>query len=93
MLLCIGLGEFMRHVKCAVLAAVLLLTGCGSTGVFPSQTGRDWKDADASGIPLKKGADQCKEQAKLNSKIATGVAQQADVAGDFYEQCMQSRGY
>lgn len=83
----------MRRVTVAALAAALLLTGCSTTGVFPSQTGRDWHDADASGVPLKKGADQCKDQAKLNARIATGVAQQADVAGDFYEQCMQSRGY
>jgi hypothetical protein len=83
----------MRRVTFAALAAALLLTGCGTTGVFPSQTGRDWHDVDASGVPLKRGADQCKDQAKLNSRIATGVAAQADVAGDLYEQCMQGRGY
>lgn len=83
----------MTKLTFAALAAAILLTGCGSTGVFPSQTGRDWKDVDDSGIPIQKGASQCKEQAKLNSKIATGVAQQAEVAGDFYEQCMRDRGY
>jgi hypothetical protein len=83
----------MTKLTFAALAAAILLTGCSGVGVFPSQTGRDWKDADDSGIPLQKGAGQCKEQAKLNSKIATGVAQQAEVAGDLYEQCMRNRGY
>jgi hypothetical protein len=61
--------------------------------VFPSQSGKDWKDVDENGVPLQTGAAQCKDQAKLNAKIATGVAQQAEVAGDFYEQCMKGRGY
>jgi hypothetical protein len=76
-----------------VLAASVLLSACSTTGVFPSQSGKDWKDVDENGVPLQTGAAQCKDQAKLNAKIATGVAQQAEVAGDFYEQCMKSRGY
>ena len=71
----------------------MMLAACSTTGVFPSQTGRSWKDADNEGVPLQRGAGQCKEQAKLNAKIATGVAQQAEVAGDLYEQCMVGRGY
>ena len=71
----------------------MMLAACSTTGVFPSQTGRSWKDADTEGVPLQRGAGQCKEQAKLNAKIATGVAQQAEVAGDLYEQCMVARGY
>ena len=71
----------------------MMLTACSTTGVFPSQTGRAWKDADNDGVPLQRGAGQCKEQAKLNAKIATGVSQQAEVAGDLYEQCMVGRGY
>jgi len=71
----------------------MLLAACSTTGVFPSQTGRSWKDADNDGVSLQRGAGQCKEQAKLNAKIATGVAQQAEVAGDLYEQCMVARGY
>jgi hypothetical protein len=69
------------------------LVACSTTGVFPSQSGKPWKDADENGVPLQTGAAQCKDQAKLNAKIATGVAQQAEVAGDFYEQCMKDRGY
>ena len=75
------------------LAASVLLAACSTTGVFPSQSGKPWKDADENGVPLQTGAAQCKDQAKLNAKIATGVAQQAEVAGDFYEQCMKGRGY
>jgi hypothetical protein len=85
--------RFRTLVRTLVLATPLLLAACSTTGVFPSQTGRSWKDADNSGVPLQTGAGQCKEQAKLNSKIATGIAQQAEVAGDFYEQCMVGRGY
>ena len=83
----------MIRLRILVLAAPILLAACNTTGVFPSQTGKPWKDVDDSGVPLQVGAGQCKEQAKLNAKIATGVSQQAEVAGDFYEQCMISRGY
>jgi hypothetical protein len=83
----------MIRLRVLVLTAPLLLAACSTTGVFPSQSGRDWKDVDNEGVPLQKGAGQCKEQAKLNAKIATGVAQQAEVAGDLYEQCMVGRGY
>ncbi|HEX4504487.1 MAG TPA: hypothetical protein VH722_02055 [Alphaproteobacteria bacterium] len=76
-----------------IISVPLLLAACDTTGVFPSQSGRAWKDADTEGVPLQKGAGQCKDQAKLNAKIATGVAQQAEVAGDLYEQCMVGRGY
>jgi hypothetical protein len=80
-------------VRVLALAAPILLAACNTTGVFPSQTGKPWKDADNDGVPLQVGAGQCKEQAKLNAKIATGVAQQSEVAGDLYEQCMVARGY
>jgi hypothetical protein len=83
----------MIRLRILALAAPILLAACSTTGVFPSQSGKDWKDTDENGVPLQKGASQCKEQAKLNARIATGVAQQAEVAGDFYEQCMKSRGY
>jgi hypothetical protein len=83
----------MIRLRILALAAPILLAACSTTGVFPSQSGKAWKDADENGVPLQTGAGQCKEQAKLNAKIATGVAQQAEVAGDFYEQCMKSRGY
>jgi hypothetical protein len=83
----------MIRLRILALAAPILLAACNTTGVFPSQDGKPWKDVDNSGVPLQVGAGQCKEQAKLNAKIATGVAQQAEVAGDFYEQCMVARGY
>jgi hypothetical protein len=83
----------MIRLRILALAAPILLAACSTTGVFPSQSGKAWKDADENGVPLQTGAGQCKEQAKLNAKIATGVAQQAEVAGDFYEQCMKNRGY
>jgi predicted small secreted protein len=74
------------------LAASVLLAACNTTGVFPSQSGKDWKDVDENGVPLQTGAAQCKDQAKLNAKIATGVAQQAEVAGGFSDPCIQDRG-
>ena len=83
----------MIRLRLLALAVPILLAACNTTGVFPSQTGKSWKDVDDNGVPLQTGAGQCKEQAKLNAKIATGVAQQAEVAGDLYEQCMQGRGY
>jgi hypothetical protein len=83
----------MIRLRMLALAAPILLAACNTTGVFPSQSGKDWKDVDENGVPLQTGAAQCKDQAKLNAKIATGVAQQAEVAGDFYEQCMKGRGY
>jgi hypothetical protein len=83
----------MIRLRTLALAAPLLLAACDTTGVYPSQSGRAWKDADSNGVTLQTGAGQCKEQAKLNAKIATGVDKQAEVAGDFYEQCMIGRGY
>jgi hypothetical protein len=83
----------MIRLRILALAAPILLAACNTTGVFPSQTGKPWKDVDDNGVPVQTGAGQCKEQAKLNAKIATGVAQQAEVAGDLYEQCMVARGY
>jgi hypothetical protein len=83
----------MIRLRALAILLPMVLTACNTTGVFPSQSGRSWKDADNEGVPLQRGAAQCKEQAKLNAKIATGVAQQAEVAGDFYEQCMVGRGY
>ena len=83
----------MIRLRTLALATPLLLAACSTTGVFPSQTGRSWKDVDNDGVPLQTGAGQCKKQAMLNSKIATGVAQQPEVAGDLYEQCMVGRGY
>lgn len=75
------------------LAAVLALSACSNVGVYPSQTGRDWKDVDDNGVSVGRGARECKEQAKLSAAHATGIKLQADVAGDLYEQCMQRRGY
>ena len=83
----------MGRMKLGMMAAAFVLAGCNTVGVFPSQTGKPWKDVDDAGVPVQTGAGQCKDQAKLNAKIATGVAQQAEVAGDFYEQCMRARGY
>ncbi|MDB5394369.1 MAG: hypothetical protein JWM91_1875 [Rhodospirillales bacterium] len=83
----------MRRLHLTAITAGLLLAGCNTVGVFPSQTGRPWKDADATGVSLGKGAAECKYQAKLSAAGATGVSQQAEVAGDLYEQCMTRRGY
>jgi hypothetical protein len=73
--------------------AMVMLTACSTTGVFPSQTGKPWNDADENGVPLGKGAKECKYQATIGSSSSTGVSKQADVAGDLYEQCMRDRGY
>ena len=73
--------------------ALVILTACGNTGVFPSQTGKPWNDVDENGVSLSRGAKECKYQAMVGSAASTGVAKQSDVAGDLYEQCMRDRGY
>jgi hypothetical protein len=73
--------------------AMVMLTACSNTGVFPSQTGKAWNDADENGVSLSTGAKECKYQAMVGSASATGVSKQSDVAGDLYEQCMHNRGY
>ena len=71
----------------------MLLAGCSQVGVFPSETGRPWKDVDSDGVALGKGAAECKYQAKISAAAVTGVPQQGEVATDLYEQCMNRRGY
>ena len=83
----------MRRLRSMAIGAAILLAGCNGVGVFPSQTGRAWKDADDAGVPLGKGGAECKYQAKISSAASTGVSKQAEVAGDLYEQCMVRRGY
>jgi len=83
----------MIRVTIFALAAVVSLAACGTTGVFPAQSGPEWKDADENGVPLKTGARECKYQATTSAAAATGIAKQADIAGDLYEQCMRNRGY
>lgn len=73
-------------------AAALVLAGCNA-GVFPAQSGPAWKDVDTDGVPLGKGAAECKYQATHSSYQATGIAKQAEVATDLYESCMRARGY
>ncbi len=83
----------MIRLRILVVAACVVVAGCNTVGIFPSQTGKPWKDADDNGVPLSKGAAECKYQAKAMSAQVTGVSQQAEVAGDLYEQCMHRRGY
>ena len=59
----------MIRLRILALAAPILLAACNTTGVFPSQSGKPWKDVDDNGVPVQTGAGQCKEQAKLNAKI------------------------
>ncbi len=83
----------MIRVTIFALTAVVSLAACSTTGVFPAQAGPEWKDADENGVPLKTGARECKYQATTGAAAATGIAKQADIAGDLYEQCMRNRGY
>ena len=76
-----------------MVLGALALAGCGAVGVYPSQTGKPWKDVDDAGVPLQTGAKECKYEATTGAAAATGIAKQADVAGDFYESCMRNRGY
>jgi hypothetical protein len=86
--------EEIRMIRIGTFAvALVMLTACSNTGVFPSETGKPWNDADENGVPLSKGAKECKYQAMTSSASATGVAKQSEVAGDLYEQCMRNRGY
>jgi hypothetical protein len=83
----------MKHKRLLFIGVALALTGCNATGVYPAQSGPAWKDVDNNGVPLHKGATECKYQATTSSAAATGIAKQADVAGDLYESCMRARGY
>lgn len=83
----------MRRIGLLAIGAILALSGCNATGIYPAQTGPAWKDVDNNGVPLHKGANECKYQATTSSAAATGIAKQADVAGDLYESCMRARGY
>ena len=83
----------MIQFRLLALAGAIMLAGCSNTGVFPSQTGKDWNDVDENGVPLSRGAKECKYQATAGAAAATGVAKQGEVAGDLYEQCMRNRGY
>ncbi len=76
-----------------LVGTALILAGCGTVGVYPAQNGRPWKDVDDNGVPVQKGAAECKYEATTGAASATGIAKQADVAGDFYESCMRARGY
>jgi hypothetical protein len=83
----------MRITGLLAVGAILALSGCNATGVYPAQVGPAWKDADSKGVPLHQGARECKYQATTSSAAATGISKQADVAGDLYESCMRARGY
>ena len=83
----------MIRLRILMEAACIMVAGCNTVGIFPSETGKPWKDADDNGVPLSKGAAECKYQAKAMSAQVTGVPQDAAVAGDLYEQCMRRRGY
>jgi hypothetical protein len=86
--------EEIRMIRIGTFAvALVMLAACSTTGVFPSQSGKPWNDVDETGVPLGKGAKECKYQAMVGSASATGVSKQSDVAGDLYEQCMHNRGY
>jgi hypothetical protein len=74
-------------------ATAISLAGCSTTGVYPAQSGPEWKDADENGVSLRTGARECKYQAMTSSAAATGIAKQADIAGDLYDQCMRNRGF
>ncbi len=83
----------MIRVGAFALIMSMALAACSNTGVYPSQTGKPWNDVDENGVPLSTGSKECKYQATVGSASSTGVAKQADVAGDLYEQCMRDRGY
>ncbi len=83
----------MRWMGLFVLLGAIALTGCARDRVIPPQGGPAWKDVDADGVPLGKGADECKYQAKVSAASATGISKQEAVAEDFFDSCMRQRGY
>jgi len=74
------------------MAAAISAAACSSS-VYPALSGRDWKNVDDAGIPLSKGAAECKYQAITSAKSATGLSKQGEVATDLYDSCMRQRGY
>jgi hypothetical protein len=83
----------MRRTGLFILVGALALAGCTRDRTIPPQGGPAWKDVDSDGVPLGKGADECKYQAKLESAAATGISKQEDVARDFFDSCMRTRGF
>jgi hypothetical protein len=79
--------------RIVALVGIIALAACAVDRVVPPQGGKPWKDADSDGVPLVKGAGECKYQAKAEAASATGIAKQEDVAEDFYDSCMRRRGY
>ncbi len=83
----------MNGLRLLVLAGALAAAGCASSRVVPPQGGKPWADVDSNGVPLVKGADECKYQAKAGAASSTGIAKQEAVADDLYDSCMRERGY
>jgi hypothetical protein len=83
----------MTGPKWMIVVAALALAACATARVIPPQGGPAWKDTDANGVPLAKGGDECKYQAKISAASATGISKQEAVAEDFYDSCMRERGY
>ena len=83
----------MTRVRLFILLGAVILAGCARDRVIPPQGGPAWKDVDNNGVPVVKGADECKYQAKIDAAAATGIAKQEAVAEDFFDSCMRQRGY
>ncbi len=83
----------MTRPRLFALTCLLVLSACAEDRVVPPQGGKSWASVDSNGVPLVKGADECKYQAKQEAASATGMSKQEDVAADFYDSCMRQRGY
>lgn len=85
----------MIRLRAASLMAVILVAGCANANVPPPQAGPpwSWKEADRDGVPLSKGADECKYQAKVGARDSTGVSKMGDIEADLFDGCMRRRGY
>jgi hypothetical protein len=81
------------RLKFVVIFGTVMLCACHTGAIIPPEGGPPWKDADDAGVPVYKGADECKYQAKKGAASATGISKQEAVADDLYDSCMRARGY
>jgi hypothetical protein len=84
----------MRTSQLLIVLTALGGAGCSSTSsVKPPQYAAEWKETDRQGVPVAKGAGECKYEAKIQATQAGGSAKSQSLIDDLYDTCMRQRGY